>query len=64
MSPGSKSKPRKKLAEAGGKLILLPVSAYFLHGLLFDPEDGSNMFLQNIVFSLNYKVLQPRRLYA
>jgi hypothetical protein len=61
MSPSSvsNSKPRKKLTEAGGKLILLSASAYF-----FDPEDGGNMFLQNIMFSLNYTVLQPRRLYA
>jgi hypothetical protein len=29
--------------------------------LLFDPEDGSDMFLQNIRLSLNYMALQPRK---
>jgi hypothetical protein len=38
-SPSSepKSKPSKKLPEASGKLTLL-----------FDPEDGSDMFLQSV----------------
>jgi hypothetical protein len=26
----------------------------------FDPEDGGNMFLQNIRLSLNYVALQPK----
>jgi hypothetical protein len=36
-SSGSKSKPNKKSAEASGKLALL-----------FDPEDGSDIFLQSV----------------
>jgi hypothetical protein len=51
-SSGSKSKPNTKPAEAGGKLRLL-----------FVPEDGSNMFLQNIRLSLNCMSLKPRRPY-
>jgi hypothetical protein len=39
------------------KLSLLPISAIFLLGLLFDPKDGGAMFLRNIVQSLNYIVL-------
>jgi hypothetical protein len=38
---------KKKSAEAGGKLG-------FLVGLLFEPQDGSDMFLQNIGLSPNY----------
>jgi hypothetical protein len=44
------------------KLSLLPASAGFLLGLLFDPEDGGNVLLRNMVFSPNYTELQPRRL--
>jgi hypothetical protein len=36
------------------------VSAGFLFRLLFDPEDGDDIFLRNIGFSPNYTALQPR----
>jgi hypothetical protein len=42
-SSGLKSKASKKPAEAG-KLSLPPVYTGFLLGLLFNPEDGSDMF--------------------
>jgi hypothetical protein len=48
---GLKSKPHKKTAEAGNRLSLL--------GLLFDLDDGENMFLQNMGLCLNHMVLQP-----
>lgn len=38
-------------------LSLLPASADFLLGLLFDPKDGCDMFLQSIGLPLNYIVL-------
>lgn len=40
---GSENKPIKKLAEAGG-FSLLPASANFLFGLLFDLADEGDMF--------------------
>jgi hypothetical protein len=46
-SSGLKSKPSKKPAEAGRKLRF------------FNPEDGANMFVQNVRFCLQYMVLQP-----
>jgi hypothetical protein len=53
-SAGWKSKPRKKLAEAGseqwriptGYRNLLPASAGT--SLLFEPEDGGDIFLRNV----------------
>jgi hypothetical protein len=36
----------------------------FLLGILFDPEDGGDMSLQNISLCLNYMVLQHRSLYS
>jgi hypothetical protein len=45
---GSKSKPSNK-PDVG-----------MLLGLLFNPEDGGNMFLQHINLSMNYMVLEPR----
>jgi hypothetical protein len=42
---------------------LAPSSADFLHGLRFSPEDGDNVFLQNVRLSPNYMPLQSRRLY-
>jgi hypothetical protein len=34
----------------------------FLLGLFFNPEDGGNMFLQNVgLLSTNYTALYPRR---
>jgi hypothetical protein len=38
---------------------LPPVSAEFLIGLLFGLEDGDDMFLRNVVLSLNYTSFQP-----
>jgi hypothetical protein len=35
---------------------------HFFIGLLFDPEDGGNMFLRNVGLRRNYTVLQSRRL--
>jgi hypothetical protein len=59
LSSGSKSKPRKKPAEA--ELSLQPNSANYLHGLLFYPEDGGDMFLRNVGHLPNYTPLQPTR---
>jgi hypothetical protein len=41
---------------------LLPISAGFLLGIHFEPEDGGCRFFQIIGLSLNYTVLQPRLL--
>jgi hypothetical protein len=41
---------------------LPPASAGFLLDLPFNPEDGGDMFLQNIRLSPDYLALQPRRL--
>jgi hypothetical protein len=46
----SKSKPSKKRAEAFGNLSLPPAPV----GLLFDPEDGDDMFLRNFRITPNY----------
>jgi hypothetical protein len=43
-------------------LSLLPASACFLLDLFFDPEDGGEMFLQNIGWlSMDYTALYPKR---
>jgi hypothetical protein len=63
-SSGSKNKPSKKPTEADRKLSLLPVSADFLLGLFFSPQDGGDIILRNARLSLNYTALQPRRLYS
>jgi hypothetical protein len=39
---------------------LFPVSAGFLLALMFDPENGGNMFLRNVDLFPNYTVLQSR----
>jgi hypothetical protein len=55
MSPssGSKSKPRKKPAKAGGRLTLV--------GILFDSECGGYMFLRNVGLTPNFTALNLRR---
>jgi hypothetical protein len=42
------------------KLCLLPASCWFLLGLSFDPEDGGDMFLQNVsCLSVDYMAFIP-----
>jgi hypothetical protein len=55
-SSGLNSTSYRKSEEADNKLSL-PC-------LLFNNEDGCNMFLSNIRLLLNYTGLQPRRLYS
>jgi hypothetical protein len=44
---------------------LFTIFSGFLIDLLFDPEDRSDIFLQNVVISPNYgMVLKPRKLYS
>jgi hypothetical protein len=38
---------------------MLTASTGFMLGMLFNPGDGGNMFLQNVALSLNYTMLQP-----
>jgi hypothetical protein len=57
---GSECKPGKKLARSRCMLV-----AGFFLGLLFNPEDGSSMFFQNIGEVLShYTALHPRRSYS
>jgi hypothetical protein len=46
------------------KMILPLVSADSLLGLLFNHEDGGDMFFQNSELSPNSRALQPKRLYS
>jgi hypothetical protein len=39
------------------KLSLTPASTGFLLGVLFDHDDGGDMFLRNVGLSLNYTAL-------
>jgi hypothetical protein len=48
---------RLHFLRCAGSLIF----ARFLHGLLFDHEDGDDVFLQNAGLFPNYTALQPRR---
>jgi hypothetical protein len=48
---GPKNKPNNKPVEAGSK-------CWFFLGLLFSTEDGSDMFLRNVRFSLNYTAVR------
>jgi hypothetical protein len=41
-----------------------PVFVGFLLGLLFDPEEGDDIFLRNVSLSLKYTALRPRRPYS
>jgi hypothetical protein len=41
------------------KMSTLAASAGFLFGLLFNPEDVGDMFLQHIALPRNYAALQP-----
>jgi hypothetical protein len=50
----SKRKPNRK-SKVGGKLSLF---------LACSPGDGEDVFLRNLGPSLNYKVLQPIKLYT
>jgi hypothetical protein len=57
------SKPQR---EASGKMLLISLLSTcvdFFPVLLIDPEDGSDMFLQNIGLPLNYLALPPRSPY-
>jgi hypothetical protein len=51
----------EKLYEELSWLGLMPASADFLLCLIFDSEEGGDMFLRNICVSQNYTVLQLRR---
>jgi hypothetical protein len=43
-------------------MIMKQVANRACVGLLFDPENGGNMFLQNVDwFSVDYTTLYPRR---
>jgi hypothetical protein len=61
-SSGLKSKSSKK--QATGKLSLPPACAGSFLGLLLNPEDEGDMFIQNVRLSPNYAVLQRKRLYS
>jgi hypothetical protein len=61
---GAKSKSSKKPTEARGLDLLAVYSWRFLTWLILRPEDGEYIFLWNAWLSLNYKALQPRRLYS
>jgi hypothetical protein len=52
-SSGSKSKPNKKPEKASGKISFLT--------LLFDHEDGGDIFLRIVVLCTNYKNLGLRK---
>jgi hypothetical protein len=41
--------------------ILPPLSATFLIGVLFDLEDGPDMYLRNVGLSPNHTALQPQK---
>jgi hypothetical protein len=40
-----------------------PASSWYMHGLLFKPEDGDNMFTRNVGELPDYTVLHPRTYY-
>jgi hypothetical protein len=49
-------------SESKNKPSLPPVSGFLLR-LLFDPEEGRDIFLRNVELSPNYTASQPRRSY-
>jgi hypothetical protein len=57
----SKSKQGMKLIVGGGKQIFPSASDGCFLRLLFEPEDGGDMSLRNVVFSPKYTALQPGR---
>jgi hypothetical protein len=61
----SQSKPRKKISEVErGQVSLTFASADFLLVLIFDSEDGGDMYLRNVRIPLSYVELQARRPYS
>jgi hypothetical protein len=54
----------KQETSRSGRQAGLSSPPTFLLGLLFDPKDGGDMFLQNLRPSLNQMALQPRGLYS
>jgi hypothetical protein len=60
-SSGSKNKPSKKQRESRAMCATCSHSGFLL-GLLFDPEDGGDIFLRNVgLISTDYTALYPRR---
>jgi hypothetical protein len=55
------SKTSKKPAGCGGELCFCLPSCRFLVCLMLLPENGSDMFLQNIRLRLNYMALQAQK---
>jgi hypothetical protein len=53
-----------RLSRLQAHLSCSPASAGFLFNLLFDPEDGGDMFLRNFGLCPKYTVLQPSRPYS
>jgi hypothetical protein len=59
--PGSNNKTRKKPARSRQQADE-PSSCWFLFGLFFDPEDGSDTFLRKFVLlSADYTAFYLRR---
>jgi hypothetical protein len=48
------------ITPCSSELNLPPAFRAFLLRLLFDPEDGGDMFLRNVALSPNYTALQPK----
>jgi hypothetical protein len=63
-SSGSKSMPSKKAAGSRQLASLCLPFAVFLLGLLFGPEDGGDIFFQNVKLSPHYTASQPRISYS
>jgi hypothetical protein len=52
------------LCRSQSKLNLPPASAGFIITLVFNPEDGGDMFLRNVGLSPNYTPFKPRQAYS